>query len=172
LPNILELGAGCGIVGITILHTLPSPTRILLTDLPEATEILSCNTSAPILNLLPSTASKISHQVLDWSLPLPSNVAATKWDIVFVADCTYNPDVVPDLVTTLARLADANREAKVVVAMKVRHESELVFFDLMRESGFVVNEKGILPLPVLGNEDQEIEVFVFGFGSEASQKIR
>jgi hypothetical protein len=91
---------------------------------------------------------------------------------VFVADCTYNPDVVPDLVTTLARLADANREVKVVVAMKVRHESELVFFDLMKESGFVVNEKGILPLPVLGGEDQEIEVFVFGFGSEASQKIR
>jgi hypothetical protein len=56
--------------------------------------------------------------------------------------------------------------------MKVRHESELVFFDLMKESGFVVNEKGILPLPVLGGEDQEIEVFVFGCDSEASQKIR
>jgi len=79
--------------------------------------------------------------------------------------------VVPDLVTTLARLADANREVKVVVAMKIRHESELVFFDLMKESGFVVIEKGIVPLPVLG-EDQEIEVFVFGCGSEASQKIR
>jgi hypothetical protein len=85
---------------------------------------------------------------------------------VFVADCTYNPDVVPDLVKTLGRVADGNREGKVVVAMKVRHESELVFFDLMKERGFVVNEKGIVPLPVLGGEDQEIEVFVFGCDGE------
>ena len=166
--NILELGAGCGIVGITLLHTLPSPTRILLTDLPEATEILSRNLSPPVLGLSPSSASKISHQVLDWSLRLPSNVATTKWDIVFVADCTYNPDVVPDLVKTLGSVADGNREVKVVLAMKVRHESEMVFFDLMKERGFVVDEKGVVPLPVLGGEDQEIDIYLFGYGGEGS----
>jgi predicted nicotinamide N-methyase len=162
--NILELGAGCGIVGITLLHTLPPPTQILLTDLPEATEILTHNLSPSILEQSPSNSSKISHQVLDWSLALPPNVATTAWDLVFVADCTYNPDVVPDLVATLGRVADGNREVKVVVAMKVRHESEMVFFDLMKEKGFGVSEKTVLPLPVLGGEEEEIQVFVFGYG--------
>lgn len=76
-----------------------------------------------------------------------------------VADCTYNPDVVPDLVRTLKRLGDV----MVLLAMKVRHESEMVFFELMGKEGFVVREKCRLLLPVLG-EDEVVEVFVFGGG--------
>jgi predicted nicotinamide N-methyase len=158
--NILELGAGCGIVGITLSHALPKPRTILLTDLPEATEILTQNLS---LYLSSSNTTTISHQVLDWSLPLPSNVAATKWDLVVVADCTYNPDVVPDLVKTLGEVARGNGKVYVLLAMKVRHESEMVFFDLMKEKGFEVREKCALPMPVLGGEGEEIEVFVFGY---------
>ena len=161
--NILELGAGCGIVGITLLHTLPNPSEILLTDLPEATEILTHNLTPSILDPLSSNLSKISHQVLDWSSPLPPNVAATSWDMVFVADCTYNPDVVPDLVVTLGRIAEGSGGVRIVVAMKVRHESEMVFFDLMKERGFAVLEKAALALPVMGGEEEEIEAFVFGY---------
>jgi len=161
--NILELGAGCGIVGITLLHTLPKPHTILLTDLLEATSILTQNLTPSILRLPSSKHATISHQVLDWSLPLPSNVSATKWELVVVADCTYNPDVVPDLVKTLREVAEGNREAVVLLAMKVRHESEMVFFELMEEKGFVVREKCVLALPVLGREGEVIEVFVFGY---------
>ena len=81
-----------------------------------------------------------------------------------MADCTYNPDVVPDLVQTLKRLAQGNDEVLVALAMKVRHESEMVFFELMLESEFVVRERCKIGLPVLGGEGEEIEVFVFGFG--------
>jgi hypothetical protein len=84
--------------------------------------------------------------------------------MVVVADCTYNPDVVPDLVQTSKRLGDGNREMVVLLAMKVRHDSEMVFFELMREGGFAVVEKCALPLPVLGGEAEEIQVFVFGVG--------
>lgn len=79
-----------------------------------------------------------------------------------MADCTYNPDVVPDLVQTLKRLAQGNDDILVALAMKVRHESEMVFFELMREKGFGVRENVRIPLPVLGGEDESIEVFVFG----------
>lgn len=163
--NILELGAGCGIVGITLHHTLTNP-QILLTDLPEASDILSHNLSSSIL--CPSTSlnkniGNIAHQVLNWALPLPPNVASNQWDLVIVADCTYNPDVVPDLVRTLGRIAGGNRAADVCVAMKVRHESEVVFFSLMGEEGFVVKERAVIPLPVRGGEGGEIEVFVFGW---------
>lgn len=151
--NVLELGAGCGIVGIALSTTLRNP-RILLTDLPEAVEILTHN-----LALLP--LSKPAHQVLDWSEPLPPNVQSTKWDVVIVADCTYNPDVVPDLVATLRRVAHGNQELLVLLAMKVRHESEMIFFELMDKDGWVVGEKVVIPLPVLGGEDEQIEIYVF-----------
>ena len=152
--NILELGAGCGIVGITLSTILRNP-QILLTDLPEAVEILTNN-----VTLLSSRKPK--HQVLDWSEPLPPNVQFTKWDLVVVADCTYNPDVVPDLVATLGRIAAGNSQVLVLLAMKVRHESEMVFFELIDREGWVVREKVILPLLVLGAEAEQIEIYVFG----------
>lgn len=37
---------------------------------------------------------------------------------------------------TLRRLADVNSEVVVAIAMKMRHESERVFFSLMHDAGF------------------------------------
>lgn len=68
----------------------------------------------------------------------------------------------PDLVKTLGRLAEGNKDLMVLLAMKVRHESEAVFFTLMNEGGWAIRESIKLPLPVLGGEDEEIEIFVFG----------
>lgn len=79
-----------------------------------------------------------------------------------VADCTYNPDVVPDLVKTLKGVTEKNKEALVCVAMKIRHESEMVFFDLMKKAGFEVVEMCKIPVGVLGGEGEEVEIFVFG----------
>ncbi|KAF4634908.1 hypothetical protein G7Y89_g3194 [Cudoniella acicularis] len=101
--QILELGAGCGVVGITMATSFPNISRTLLTDLPEASSILTQNTSPQVLTH--PSSKRVSHQVLDWALPLPRNVAETRWDLVVVADCTYNPDVVPDLVATLGTVA-------------------------------------------------------------------
>lgn len=78
-----------------------------------------------------------------------------------MADCTYNPDVVPDLVKTLRDVSEENKEALVSLAMKVRHDSEIVFFDLMDEAGFEVVEKCKIPLGVLGGDAEETEIFVF-----------
>jgi hypothetical protein len=66
-------------------------------------------------------------------------------------------------VKTLRAVAEGNREVVVLLAMKVRHESELVFFDLMTEAGFGVMEKCRVPLPVLDGEGERIEIFDFGY---------
>jgi predicted nicotinamide N-methyase len=166
---VLELGAGCGIVGISLATSYPRISKVLLTDLAEASEIIEKNLSPSMLP--PPTLSRLAHQVLDWAFPLPLNVKGTKWDLVVVADCTYNPDVVPDLVQTLRHLSEGNEDTVVLLAMKVRHESEMVFFDLMDESGFEVREKCKIPLPVLGGEGEEIEIFVFGYGKETAHSI-
>lgn len=157
--NILELGAGCGVVGITLAKLFSDRiNKILLTDLPEASEILEKNISAMAPK---SDACSCSHQVLDWSTPLPGNVRGERWELVVVADCTYNPDVVPDLVQTLIRVREANKEVLILLAMKVRHDSEMVFFELMEKEAFEIVERCKTPLGMLGGEGQEIETFVF-----------
>jgi hypothetical protein len=163
--NVLELGAGCGIVGITLSTFYPNTSQVLLTDLPEASEIITYN-----LSLLPAPSSHlVKHDVLDWSQALSPKVKDTHWDIVLVADCTYNPSCVPELVSTLRSVAlgggqKANDATVVLLAMKVRHDSEMVCFDLLAEAGFVVREKAILPLPVLAMEAEEIEIYVLTLG--------
>jgi len=163
--NIIELGAGCGIVSLALCSSFPPPSvsHLLLTDLPEAQDILSHN-----LRNLRSPDESVSHTLLDWSAPLPNEVEARQWDLVLVADCTYNPDVVPDLVKTLTRLAKRKkgrgRETLVAVALKWRHDSEAVFFELMRKAEWEIREEVKIPLPVLGGERQEIEIWVFGRG--------
>lgn len=42
----------------------------------------------------------------------------------------------PALVHTLRRLADLNSKITVAIAMKMRHASERVFFELMQDAGF------------------------------------
>ncbi|CAD6441633.1 48c010b0-de8a-43df-aca0-5dd7c0698a46 [Sclerotinia trifoliorum] len=160
--NILELGAGCGIVGITLAKLFYDRiSKILLTDLPEASEILEKNISTMTPKSDSSLRCSCSHQVLDWSMPLPEDVRGETWELVVVADCTYNPDVVPDLVQTLTRVRDGNSGMLILLAMKVRHDSEMVFFELMEKEEFVVVERCKVPLKMVGEEGQEIEIFVF-----------
>ncbi|KIN02160.1 hypothetical protein OIDMADRAFT_41331 [Oidiodendron maius Zn] len=155
--NVLELGTGCGIVGITLSIFYPNATQILLTDLPEASEIITHNLSL----LSSSRGASVTHEVLDWSSPLPPRVGNINWDIVLVADCTYNPDVVPDLVSTLRSVArGGKKDVLVLLAMKIRHEDEMVCFDLLEQSGFMVKEKAVLPLLMLAGEPEQIEIFV------------
>ncbi|PBP27012.1 hypothetical protein BUE80_DR002042 [Diplocarpon rosae] len=191
--KVLELGAGCGIVGITLSRLgLLNVAKIVLTDLEEASDILTQNLSglppavptlaedldgpdqdSDLLSIsLPSGALSPSlsqptlptHQVLDWSLPLPPSIASVSWNLILIADCTYNPDVVPSLIATLGQLSHGNPRLIVLLAMKVRHESEAVFFDLMAKQHWVVKESCRVGLPVLGAESEEIEIFVFGRG--------
>ncbi|RFU25367.1 hypothetical protein B7463_g10977, partial [Scytalidium lignicola] len=161
--RVLELGSGCGIVGISLATYFPNAASVVLTDLPEASEILDHNLAAATLKL-PNLSPKLTTQNLDWSSPLPENVKGQTWDLVIVADCTYNPDVVPDLVHTLISVGKCNSEVLVLLAMKVRHESEMVFFDLMKEGGFRIKENIAIKLPLLGLDMEEmIEIYLFSF---------
>lgn len=112
-------------------------------------------------------------------------MANTAWDLVLIADCTYNPDVVPDLVATLGRVREGSErtegknEVLVLLAMKVRHESEKVFFELMDDAGWGIREKAMLGLGSFGggveDEGEEVEIYVFGekeLGRGKRRKVR
>jgi predicted nicotinamide N-methyase len=162
-PNIrvLELGAGCGIVGITLCRCYPQ-SSVILSDLPEAEEIATYNIArnerqAGSLQ----KQMNVKYQNINWEDPLPENLRTGDLDLVVVADCTYNPDVVPDLVKILADITTHNPGVLILLAMKVRHDSEIIFFDLMKEKKLEIVDKVLLPLPVLEEENQEIEIYLF-----------
>ena len=155
--KVLELGSGCGIVGIGLAQTVPD-CEVILTDLPEAEELAMKN----INGMNAAISSDVLFNTLDWENPLPLPIRDRLFDLILVADCTYNPDSSPALVRTLAALVKRSSKAIVVVAMKVRHSSEAVFFDLMSESGFIIGSRTVLQIP--GDDEtthEKIDVYVF-----------
>ncbi|KAF6234675.1 hypothetical protein HO173_007301 [Letharia columbiana] len=160
--RILELGSGCGLVGLQVAD-LCSTSDVLLTDLPEAMDVLNHNVEHA---RFVSNRGKIATAVLNWDEPLPERVAKQRLDLVIVSDCTYNPDSIPGLVKTLSSIAINSPNASVVVSMKVRHDSEAIFFELMVGAEFAEAEHTAIPLPdryrsETGQELEVVEVYMY-----------
>lgn len=87
--RILELGTGCGMVGMSLAHLIRN-ADVLLTDLPEAQEIIEHNIKQTKL----AKGSRLAFQTLDWDDELPQNLrsSSSPLHLVVAADCTYNPD--------------------------------------------------------------------------------
>jgi len=142
--HVLELGCGCGTVGISIAQTVPD-CDVLLTDLEEVRELVDAN----IERMKPAMCSKASFASLDWEVPLPAAITARTQDLIIVSECTYNTDTLQPLVSTLVALLARSPKAVIVVSTKTRHESEAAFFDMMREAGLIEDGSMRIPLPGL-----------------------
>ena len=142
--RVLELGCGCGTVGISLAQAVPD-CKVILTDLPEVTELVNAN----IERMKPAMASSVAFEPLDWEQPLPETVLARTTDLVIVSECTYNTDTLQPLVATLSALTVRSPRAVIVVSTKTRHSSEAVFFDMMKEAGFTQDSTMRCSLPGL-----------------------
>ena len=163
-PSVLELGSGCGIVGLEIAQ-ICSQCDVILTDLPDAMENLSYNVSKVMGSNL--AVGNVVTAVLDWDDANPKIIQGHRYDLVIVSDCTYNADSIPALVRTLAAVIDEWSATLIVVSMKVRHDSEAVFFDLMAAAGFIIAEHSAVTLPDQqradnGQELEVVDIYVFG----------
>jgi predicted nicotinamide N-methyase len=158
--KVVELGSGCGVVGIGLAQLVPN-CDVLLTDLPEAQEILNRNASASHL----ATSSRISTCVLDWESDTPAAVTKRDHDIILVADCTYNADTIPALVSTLSNLHSASPKAVILLATKRRHSSEAIFFQIMNDACFTTIELCSIRLPNLSpsfdGDFEKVEIYLF-----------
>jgi hypothetical protein len=76
-------------VGIAIAQIIPN-SKVLLTDLPEAREIVERN----INSVTTAPGASLAFMELDWDADLPHDLqsASDQLDLVLAADCTYNPD--------------------------------------------------------------------------------
>jgi predicted nicotinamide N-methyase len=154
--QVIELGSGCGIVGISLAQTIPD-CEVILTDLPEAREIAQRN----IENMSPAESSTAIFRPLNWEESLPTDITEKIFDLVLVADCTYNPDSSPALVNTFCKLIRWSPKAVILLAMKVRHQDELIFFDLMKKADFLEASKISVPLPEISWEPEHVDIYVF-----------
>jgi predicted nicotinamide N-methyase len=141
--NIIELGCGCGTVGISLAQAIPD-CDVLLTDLAEVTDLVQANIS----RMNAAMSSKVRFQAVDWLEPLPANLETRKNDLIIVSECTYNTDTLEPLVAMLVALIARAPKAVIVVSTKTRHHSEAAFFDLMRTAGLI--EEGCMRLPLPG----------------------
>lgn len=165
--SIIELGTGCGVVGISLVQILRN-CKVLLTDLPAAEELVSRNMSISRR----VEGSSLDFQVLDWDDDdVGNDIYASVYDMIVVSDCTYNSDSLPALVKVLRKLVGTSSpDAMVLVALKRRHDSEKVFFELMEKAGFWVYEREVVLLPSLlmtaEDEVEGVEIFVFRWRDE------
>lgn len=167
----IELGTGVGLVGLALAETLANrensengSSEVLLTDLLDARELVEIN----IANKFKCNGHvSVDFAELDWTKPLPESIAADDWDIVIVADCIYNPDYAQALAGTIKSLLvakgqETRAEKLAFLAMKPRHAAEAVFFDYAEQLGIRIIEKVKIPIPVLGDESQEIHILALG----------
>ncbi|KAI0506533.1 putative methyltransferase-domain-containing protein [Xylaria bambusicola] len=192
--NVLELGSGVGILGITIATILPAAavaqgrrlknSRVLLTDLEEAEERARSNIAKAEATLATSHTEganvTIEYENLDWDEGLEGRfgplVSATPWDLIVLSDCTYNVDSLPALVGTLSALHTLKEhhrdqenkgpaKSSVLLATKPRHSSEEALFELLDDQSWTYRVVKEIPLPKIGEEDEVVQVYLLQKGA-------
>ncbi|TRX92577.1 hypothetical protein FHL15_006504 [Xylaria flabelliformis] len=188
--NVLELGSGVGILGITIASVLPKAAaaqgqtlieaKVLLTDLDEAEERARSNIARGKATLglgsVDGADVAIEYENLDWDEGCDDRfgplAAATPWDLVVLSDCTYNVDSLPSLVGTLSALHAAKEQhygaeavkSSVLLATKPRHSSEQALFGLLKDQSWMYRVVKEIPLPKIGEEDEVVQIYILERG--------
>lgn len=156
--RVLEVGAGCGIVGIALSQL--RKCEVVLTDLEDAQDIMQTNVECAAL----VPGSSLRRQVLGWGAGL-DGLESSRFDLVLVSDCIYNPDSSVLLVETMKALTEQNPNVLIFVAFKRRHDADDIFFQRMRESELRVIDQGIVKLPHIMTDydldEPRVETFVF-----------
>ncbi|KAG9309578.1 putative methyltransferase-domain-containing protein [Chiua virens] len=145
--HILELGAGTGIVAITLailrstLDLGEQPGSVVTTDLPSAIPILQDNINAnhPLTSTCVAQAAVLDWEHDEFSLAVQAQLDAGL-DVIIMADVTYNTASFPALIGTLSRLIQHGkkrdgRPPKVLMGYKERHSDEQSLWDHARAIG-------------------------------------
>jgi len=149
--NILELGTGVGVLGICIAAQYPR-INVVVTDLPDARDLVEENI---LINVSPTShiQRNVSFRPLDWEQrPFPPWTETDKFDVIVMADVTYNSSTFEALADTLEHLLrTGSKDAKVVCCAKRRHIEEEEFWKIVQQRGFVIQMRIVFAMDLTGN---------------------
>ncbi|KAJ7180629.1 putative methyltransferase-domain-containing protein [Mycena filopes] len=147
--RILELGAGIGIVSI-VLGALRPDDRIIATDVESAMPLLQHNITA--------NTSCVEASVLDWDeISFPECVQECgAFDVIVMADVTYNTTSFPSLVRTLKNLVELSpKRPQVILGYKERDSGERALWGMAEAAGISFKLVGKVP----GNGGAPVEIW-------------
>ncbi|PFH55757.1 hypothetical protein XA68_17660 [Ophiocordyceps unilateralis] len=132
--NILELGAGGGLVGLAVaLGCSAGKGSLLLTDQEEMLGLMQRNIR------LNDVGDKATALVLNWGQGLPEAVVRQRPKVVLAADCVYLEAAFPLLLQTLEEVLAVNGEAVVYFCFKKRRRADMQFVKMAKRA-FAVEE--------------------------------
>ncbi|KAK7683348.1 hypothetical protein QCA50_013610 [Cerrena zonata] len=148
--NVIELGAGTGIVSLTLgairSEQAGNSGQLLTTDLDSAMPLLEHNISN---NEHLFVGDRPQALVLDWDEEsLPSEVTAIQdgFDLVIMADVTYNTASFPSLVRTLQNLVHNSsgkaRSPLLLLGYKERDPAERTLWEMAETVGITFEHIG------------------------------
>ncbi|CAH0559387.1 unnamed protein product [Brassicogethes aeneus] len=109
--NVLELGAGLGLVGLTAACL---GANVLLTDLPEALPLLKLNIDSN-KSVLFSCKGAVKFNSLNWGEKYDNKFNP---DIVLMADCIYYKESIGPLIKTLTELT--TKDTTIIMSQELR----------------------------------------------------
>jgi len=137
--NVLELGAGAGIVGI--LAGVQGASRVVLTDLACLLPFLSANIE---LNRAALTVAESDVQAfeLDWCQPIAPQLKQMTFDVILCADCLMSPEVWELLSAVLLQLLlrPARRDPPLVLLAYENRFDTSRFFEILKNLGPTLEE--------------------------------
>ena len=151
MMRILEVGCGVGILGVSIAAALPQ-CQVIMTDLSDAKPLVEQNIQ---LNLqqFPHLQRNTQFRELDWETnPYPEWTVTENFDLIVMADVTYNTATFIALADTLEHLLrHGSKGSKVICCGKRRHDEEEGFWKLVRKRGFTVEKRVVYAMDLDGN---------------------
>ncbi|CAG8471257.1 7437_t:CDS:2 [Dentiscutata heterogama] len=119
--NILELGSGCGLTGISLANTLVK--LIALTDqatmLPHLWKNVKRNLNSDLIS------SKVLVAELVWGEEIDKDILSQHWDYIIASDCIYNEFIVGAFVETLAKLCNNDKFVKRIHGESVQDDERI-----------------------------------------------
>ena len=102
--RILELGSGCGLVGIAA--GICGAKEVILTDLAHALPLISENIDRHRVQLDTAGCEQMTCTPCDWFRPLPEELLRFQPQVLLVADCIWMQDLVAPLLATIQQLIE------------------------------------------------------------------
>ncbi|KAK4190723.1 protein-lysine methyltransferase METTL21D [Podospora australis] len=132
--RVLELGAGGGIVGLTIAKGCKIIDHPLyITDMVDMESLMQHNIA------LNQVDDRVKARILNWGEPLSQEILDYKPDTILAADCVYFEPAFPLLLQTLQDLLALNPSATVFFCFKKRRRADMQFLKSARKA-FKVTE--------------------------------